>query len=99
MSDSTLDRRYLLHGDEEPLRLERQTRIYGTAGDLRFLMPERSDRVLDAGCGSGSTTRAIARAPVAEVTGLDREPSHIDYARRHAKSEHLDNVTSWSETF
>jgi ubiquinone/menaquinone biosynthesis C-methylase UbiE len=23
---------------------------------------------------------------------LDREPSHIDYARRQAKSEHLDNV-------
>ena len=92
MSDSTLDRRYLLHGDEEPLHLERQTRIYGTADDLRFLMPERADRVLDAGCGSGSITRAIARAPVGEVTGLDREPSHIDYARRHAKSEHLDTV-------
>ncbi len=93
MSESEFNPQYVIHSDEEPLRLERQARIYGTADDLRFLAPGPSDRVLDAGCGSGSMTRAIARAhPKGEVVGLDREPKYIDFARRTAKSEQIENA-------
>ena len=86
MSESEFNPRYVIHSDEEPLRLERQARMYGTADDLRFLAPGPSDRVLDAGCGSGSMTRAIARAqPNGTAVGLDREPTYIDFARRRAR--------------
>ena len=93
MSESEFNPRYVIHSDEEPLRLERQARMYGTADDLRFLAPGPSDRVLDAGCGSGSMTRAIARAQSnGEAFGLDREPRYIDFARRKAKSEQIENA-------
>lgn len=93
MSESKFNPQYVIHSDEEPLRLERQARIYGTADDLRFLAPHPSDRVLDAGCGSGSMTRAIARTiPNGQVIGLDRESRYIDFARRQAKSEQIENA-------
>jgi trans-aconitate 2-methyltransferase len=41
-----------------------------------------SERVLDAGCGSGRVTEAlIARLPRGHVTGVDESPSMIDAAR------------------
>jgi ubiquinone/menaquinone biosynthesis C-methylase UbiE len=92
--ESAFNPQYVIHSDEEPLRLERQALLYGTADDLRFLAPGPSDRVLDAGCGSGSMTRAIARAlPNGEALGLDREHKYIDFARRKAKSEQIENAT------
>jgi SAM-dependent methyltransferase len=67
--------------------------MYGAADDLRFRTPGPSDRVLDAGCGSGSMTRAIARAQSnGEAFGLDRELRYIDFARRKAKSEQIENA-------
>lgn len=93
MSESKFNPQYVIHSDEEPLRLERQARMYGTANDLRFLAPGPSDRVLDAGCGSGSMTRAVARTQSnGEAFGLDREPRYIDFARRKAKSEQIENA-------
>lgn len=94
MSESGFNPQYSIHGDEEPLRLERQARMYGTADDLRFLAPGRSDRVLDAGCSSGSMTRVIARAQSnGQAFGLDREARYIEFARRTAKSEQIENAT------
>ena len=94
LPESEFNPQYVIHSDEEPLRLERQARLYGTADDLRFLAPGPSDRVLDAGCGSGSMTRAIARAqPNGEALGLDREHKYIDFARRKTKSEQIENAT------
>jgi ubiquinone/menaquinone biosynthesis C-methylase UbiE len=93
VSESEFNPQYVIHSDEEPLRLERQARMYGTADDLRFLAPGPSDHVLDAGCGSGSMTRAIARAlPKGKVFGLDREARYIDFARRKAEAEQIANA-------
>ena len=70
---------YLLDSDEEPLRLERQVRIYGLDDDLRHLALSGHERVLNAGCGPGAITRALARAlPQGRATGVDREPKYID---------------------
>jgi len=94
VSDSEFNPQYVIHSDEEPLRLERQARMYGTADNLRFLAPGPSDHVLDAGCGSGSMTRAIARAlPKGKAFGVDREPRYIDFARRKAAAERIENAT------
>ena len=85
---------YVIHSDEEPLRLERQARLYDLDVDLRYLAPGAHDKVLDAGCGSGFMTRAIARhSPGATVTGLDREAKYIDFARRQATAEQLSNAS------
>jgi SAM-dependent methyltransferase len=93
MPDASFNPQYIIQSDEEPLRLERQARIYGTADDLRFLKPVADGKVLDAGCGSGSMARAVAlTVPHTKVTGIDREAKYIDFARRQAESEALVNV-------
>jgi len=93
MTSSQYNADYLLDSDQEPLRLERQARIYGFEDDLRFMALSSDERVLDAGCGSGSITRAIARAlREGTATGLDREPKHIEFARRKAASEGITNI-------
>ena len=93
MSDPQFNPEYVIHSDEEPLRLERQARIYGTFDDLRFLAVQKSDHVLDAGCGSGNITRTIAgELKEGSVTGIDREPKYIDFARRTALANGLSNA-------
>lgn len=84
---------YIIHSDEEPLRLERQARIYGTEDDLRFAALSEGDTVLDAGCGSGATTRLFARHNTrGRVVGLDRNEGYLDFARRQAQAEGLANL-------
>ena len=93
MSASQFNPEYVIHSDEEPLRLERQARVYGSADDLRFLGARPTDQVLDAGCGPGSITRNIAGAVnMGTVTGLDREARYLDYARRAASASGLVNA-------
>ena len=93
MSDSDFNPQYVIHSDQEPLRLERQARVYGVDDDLRHLAPQPADRVLDAGCGAGTISRAIARTvPQGQVVGLDREPRYLDFARRQAAAEGLPNL-------
>ena len=93
MSDTVASPAYALDNDEEPLRLERQARLYGIAEDLARLAPRDTDHVLDAGCGAGSLTRAIAgKVSQGFAVGLDREPRYLDHARRRAASEGLANV-------
>lgn len=48
---------------------------------VTLLAPQRGQRILDLGCGSGQLTRAIAESG-ARVTGLDNSASMIDAARR-----------------
>ena len=84
---------YLIDSDAEMLRLDRQAAIYGTADDLAHLDLRPSDRVLDAGCGSGHITRTIAAVvPQGQVTGVDREPRYIEYARRRTIAEGTPNI-------
>jgi SAM-dependent methyltransferase len=93
MKEKYTDQGYLLDGDEEPLRLERQSRIYGDEDDLRHLALVSTERVLDAGCGSGAITRAIAKSiPDGKAIGVDREPKYIDFAGRKADSEGIENI-------
>ena len=93
MSTSQFNPEYVIHSDEEPLRLDRQARIYGSTDDLRFLSARPKDHVLDAGCGSGIITRTIAEVVnVGTVTGLDRQANYIDYARRAASTSGLMNA-------
>ena len=59
MKYKDIDPGYFLESDEEPLRLERQSRIYGYEDDFRHLALAPTGQLLDAGCGSGATTREI----------------------------------------
>lgn len=94
MSNADFNPEYVIHSDEEPLRLERQARVYGSVDDLKYLAAQSSDRVLDAGCGSGSITRAIARVVKdGAAVGLDRDSSYIDFAKRTASAEGLGNAS------
>jgi len=93
MTSSQYNADYLLDSDQETLRLERQARIYGFEDDLRFMALSSGNHVLDAGCGSGSITRAIARTLGSGIaTGLDRQPKYVDFARRKAASEGITNI-------
>ena len=47
----------------------------------RIAMPEKHDRVLDAGCGSGTISHFLSHY-AAEVVGIDSNPSAINYATR-----------------
>jgi trans-aconitate methyltransferase len=48
---------------------------------LALLAPQRGERILDLGCGSGQLTQAIAESGT-NVVGLDNSASMIDTARR-----------------
>lgn len=93
MTDSQAHPDYVIHTDEEPLRLERQARLYDIPAEVARLDLGGCSTVLDAGCGSGAMARAIARAaPQAEVVGIDRDARYIDFARRKAAEEGLGNL-------
>ena len=93
MPDQRFNEDYLLESDEEPLRLERQALIYGFEDDLAVLSLSSDERVLDAGCGAGSITRAIAKDnPNGTAIGIDRDPNFIDYAKRKAASDGIENI-------
>jgi SAM-dependent methyltransferase len=54
---------------------------------------ERSDRILDIGCGAGQATRDAARAAAAgSALGVDLSSQMIDLARRRASDEGLTNA-------
>ena len=66
-------------------------------GDARYaalvdLMPPRTDRALDAGCGTGLLSMHLARR-VRQVVGLDISCSMIAVARKHRAEQGQDNVT------
>src|SRR5215472_18279539 len=46
----------------------------------RVAMPSKHDRVLDAGCGSGTISQFLS-LHAGEVIGVDSNPSAISYAR------------------
>jgi ubiquinone/menaquinone biosynthesis C-methylase UbiE len=74
-------------------RLERQALIYGFEDDLAVLSLSSNERVLDAGCGAGSITRAIAQDnPNGTAIGVDLDPKFIDYAKRKTASEGIENI-------
>jgi SAM-dependent methyltransferase len=68
-------------------------RVYSQVlADVAAIGP--GERVLDLGCGCGSTTRAAARAaPAGAAVGIDLSSQMLERARRHSVEEELDNVT------
>jgi ubiquinone/menaquinone biosynthesis C-methylase UbiE len=87
-------RPYAIHSNEECERLELQARLANIEGHLRYLPVSPRDRVLDAGCGSGSMSRLIARThPQADVIGVDLREQYLDFARTRAREENIHNLT------
>ena len=54
----------------------------------RIAMPGKHDRVLDAGCGSGTISRFLS-LHAGDVVGIDSNPSAISYARDAYKAPNL----------
>src|SRR5258706_12533165 len=52
-------------------------------------------RVLDVGCGDGSTTIELARrvGPDGDAVGVDIAPAMLDAARRRAEVQGVDNAS------
>jgi cyclopropane fatty-acyl-phospholipid synthase-like methyltransferase len=97
MSERSLP--YVIHSDEECQRLESQARLANITGHLRHLPLSSHSRVLDAGCGSGSMSRLIARSfPQAEVVGVDVQEQYLDFARARGREEGIRNLTFQSAT-
>ncbi len=67
----------------------------GTEQEIEFLVGalqlDASTRVLDAGCGPGRHSLALARRGI-EVVGVDLSPDFVELARAAAATEHLTNV-------
>jgi 2-polyprenyl-3-methyl-5-hydroxy-6-metoxy-1,4-benzoquinol methylase len=55
----------------------------------RIAMPGKHDRVLDAGCGSGTISHFLSRH-AGEVVGTDSNPSAIGYARTAYNAPNLE---------
>lgn len=89
----TVGRPYALDSDEEAARLDRQARIIDIERFLKHIPATPAGRILDAGCGSASMARLLARTrPDTAVIGLDIRDSYLDYARRKAAEEALANI-------
>jgi len=54
----------------------------------RIAMPAKHERVLDAGCGSGTISYFLS-SYAGDVIGIDSNPSAIDYARETFKAPNL----------
>jgi SAM-dependent methyltransferase len=88
------DRVHAIHTDEECERLEAQALLAGVSDHVRHIPAQPGTRILDAGCGSGSMAREIAKAaPGSVVVGIDLRDKYVDYARRRAEAEELRNLT------
>jgi len=56
---------------------------------LALLAPQRVERILDAGCGTGQLTAEIARSG-AEVVGIDSSPTMLEQARKNYPDLHFE---------
>jgi SAM-dependent methyltransferase len=88
------DRIYAIHSDGECERLEAQALLAGVSDHVIHVPAQPGMRILDAGCGSGSMAREIAKAASGStVLGIDLRDKYVDYARRRAQAEGLQNLT------
>tara|TARA_R110002074_G_scaffold229960_3_gene401538 strand:- start:544 stop:1347 length:804 start_codon:yes stop_codon:yes gene_type:complete len=85
---------YAIGSDEEHDRLERQARIGKIEDHLTKFSFARDAVILDAGCGSGSMTRLLAKAaPDGRAIGVDVSEDHLSYARMRAQEEAIENIS------
>ena len=65
---------YAIRTEEECERLDAQALLAGVSDHVRHVPAHPGMRILDAGCGSGSMAREIAKvAPRSVVVGIDTE--------------------------
>ena len=89
-----MSRPYAIHSDSECERLERQAVLARIDTHLRHMLLPDVGRILDAGCGSGSMARLLARhAPKCRVIGADLRVDYIAFAGARARAEALASVT------
>lgn len=84
---------YVIGYDAEHERLDRQARIGAIEKHFEHfsIMPDAT--VLDAGCGSGSMARLLAKAaPNGRVVGVDTNEQYLEHARRISQAEGIGNV-------
>lgn len=74
-------------------QFDAQLEIYGLKA-VAGLGPQPGDRVLDIGCGAGSTTFEVAQAVgrAGHVTGMDISEPMLELARARAGARGFDNV-------
>lgn len=73
--------------------MERQLAPAGAVA-IEALAPQPGERILDLGCGSGATTRAIATEvePDGEAFGVDVSPDQIAVAEASAAADSVANI-------
>jgi SAM-dependent methyltransferase len=87
------ERVYAIDTDEECERLDAQALLAGITDHLKHIPARPGMRILDAGCGSGSMAREIARAASGSaVVGIDLRDKYVDYARRRAEADGIRNL-------
>lgn len=85
---------YVIGYEDEHGRLERQARIGKIEGHLSKFSVPTDAVILDAGCGSGSMTRLLAKAaPDGRAIGADVSDQHLGYARARARDEAIENIS------
>jgi len=86
-------RPYALDSEAEPLRLECQAKLAGIESHLAYIPLTTGTKVLDAGCGSGSMTRVLAKnVPQGKATGVDIRQDYLNFAKRAAEQEGIRNL-------
>lgn len=87
-------RPYALDSNQEPMRLENQARLAEIDRHLAYIPLRSEAKVLDAGCGSGSMARVLARQVVrGHVIGVDIRQEYLDFAKRLSENENVANIT------
>jgi len=88
------ERVYAIHTDSECERLDAQAELAGVSDHVKHVPVRPGMKILDAGCGSGSMAREIAKtASGSVVVGIDLRDKYVDYARRRAEADGLRNLT------
>ena len=75
-------------------RFDSQANEHGLAA-IEALKPTAGERVIDIGCGAGTTTVQLAGrvGPDGEVIGFDISPTMVDGARAHAVASDVSNAS------
>jgi SAM-dependent methyltransferase len=62
--------------------------------DIEYRLKGKGAKVADVGCGHGASTILMAKAyPNAKIVGFDYHQPSIDWARKQAENEGLQNIT------
>lgn len=94
MSKEKKESSYILDSDEEPIRLEIQADLDNVEAHLARLPLTNDAFVLDAGCGSGSMVRVMAKEILnGHVFGIDSNLTHLSYAQRIIDKKEFKNIT------